>query len=287
MKLSLFYPNLSLNFNVKFICTKPEEIKKNCIYVNLQNVTNFDISDKIKNKILVVNETPLFDNSILSITVPNAYQELIRLLKIYYDLLNVNYKLIGILNDDFLNYKKMTSDLFKSFNKEKIDFIEQYDNIENLFKTINNFGKNKVDYIFLFFHSNELNQLNGLLYFDYIILPKSNYNNNNKNIYNINHYLQEDGLLIYNYDDFSDLSIIDNSISFSCYNDGMYNINDLTYHSKIITGSIYKNKKELTEFLFCFNNQEYIYYVFSLFILFDNIYQSSDRVQNFFSKYIL
>ena len=65
MKLSLFYPNLSLNFNVKFICTKPEEIKKNCIYVNLQNVTNFDISDKIKNKILVVNETPLFDNSIL------------------------------------------------------------------------------------------------------------------------------------------------------------------------------------------------------------------------------
>mgnify|MGYP003305290153 CR=1 FL=1 len=53
MKLSKFYPNVLNDFFVRSVVTNIDNIKKNCIFVNLDNLTNFDIPSSLKQHIFV------------------------------------------------------------------------------------------------------------------------------------------------------------------------------------------------------------------------------------------
>ena len=94
MKLSKFYPNVLNDFFVRSVVTNIHNIKKNCIFVNLDNLTNFDIPSSLKQHIFVVTQIPLLDQNIMSINVLNIYNELVRIFNIYYHL-NLQYTKIS------------------------------------------------------------------------------------------------------------------------------------------------------------------------------------------------
>lgn len=287
MKLSNFYSNTKYDFTVKNIVTSISKIKKNSIFVNLQNDTNIDIPSSIKDHVLVITQVPLYDINIMSINVLNIYDELIRIYNIFYNLNNHHTKLIGVLNDDFLNYTKIINDLFSYGLKEKNATISTLDDIDQIYDLIGSYYKKKFKYIFIVFHSSEIGLLEHLIYFDYIILPKTNHSSSLKAIMNLTKFLKDSGIILNNSSDFKDLFLSNQYISFGFDDNCLYKITNMKQHNKIITGSIYKNGTELTEFLFCINNYDYIYFFVSLFVLCDNEYQSVEQVHIFFSKYIL
>ena len=286
MKLSKFYQNINLDFNIKSVTSNINKIQKNCIFVNLQNHSFFKIDDAIKDHIIIVSSSPILDKSIYSIVVPNIKAEYIRLMKTLYNL-NINVpKLIGVLNDDFLNYEKVILDLYNNTTHDKISFINDFEDIDIIYNSIYNYQRRNIKYIFVLFHSSEILDFEDLLRFDYLILSKSSHTTFTKTLTSVDKLIRTNGIIIGNLDDFSDLSLQDNFIPFSFDTDSLYNIKNLTTHNKIITGELYKNKINLCEFLFCLTNYDYIYIIISLFILYDNEYQSINSAHIFFSKYI-
>ena len=81
MKLSKFYQNINLDFNIKSVKSNINKIQKNCIFVNLQNHSFFKIDDGIKDHVIIVSSSPILDKSIYSIVVPNIKAEYRRLMK--------------------------------------------------------------------------------------------------------------------------------------------------------------------------------------------------------------
>lgn len=287
MKLSDFYPNLNIDFKVNFITTNINKIKKNCIFINLQNHTNIVIHNSILESVFIVSQAPIISENTQSIVVLNLKEELVRLYKKFYNLSVQNTKLIGILNDDFYNYSKVIYDLFNDAIKDKIEVINSLDDIDAIYELIGKYSRKKVKYIFVLFHSSELIEYAQLLYFDYIILPKFSHTTSLKAIMNMNLLLSNSGILINNYDDFKDFFIPNSSVTFGFSSESTYHIRNIRQHNKIITGTIYKNHSELSELLLCLSNYDYIYFILSLFVFVDNEYQTTELVHIFFSKYIL
>lgn len=287
MKLSSFYPNIINDFEVNFITVNINDIKKNTIFINMNNDNILDIPKHLKNSILIVSEYPILDNTFLYIKTENIITEFAHIYNIYYKLEDSRYKLIGILNDDFFNYEKILTDLFNKHKQIKITFIKEYNDIDKLYTFLSNCNKKEYHYIFWIFHSSELNDIKGILKFDYILLPKSSYSTSFKSLFKIDSYVKSNGVFLANYDDFDDLVHLNNCISVSYNSNGIYNLANVSIHNKIITGTLYKNEMEISEVLFCLNNFDYIYFIISLFALFDNEFQTVDFVNIFFSKYIL
>lgn len=287
MKLSCFYPNIINDFEVKFVTTDISKIKKNSIFINIQNNDVSSIPKEYLTNVLIVNQTPILDSSYICLKTENILKELTHIYNIFYNLEECSYKLIGILNDDFLNYNKVLIDLFNKQKKMKITFIEENDNVDQLYKFLNNCKKKEYHYVFWIFHSSMLNDVLNILKFDYIILPKSSYNTSFKALSNIKDYVKSNGVFLANYDDFKDLIHFDNCISFGYNSEGLYNLSNISIHNKIVTGTLFKKDLELSEVLLCLNNFDYIYFITSLFALFDNEFQTIEFVHIFFSKYIL
>ena len=116
MKLSCFYPNIINDFEVKFVTTDISKIKKNSIFINIQNNDVSGIPKEYLTNVLIVNQTPILDTSYICLKTENILKDLTHIYNIFYNLEECSYKLIGILNDDFLNYNKILIDLF---NKQK------------------------------------------------------------------------------------------------------------------------------------------------------------------------
>ena len=286
MKLSKLYPNILNDFQVKNVTSKLNEIKKNTIYINTQNHQTINIPDSIKKTVLIVTKVQIPDTSIFSINVINIYDELVRIYSLYYGLTS-GTKVIGIINDDFLNYQKIVNDLYTNTIKEQAAIINTLDDIDTVYKTIGKYIKKKIKNIFVYFHSSEVADIVHQIYFDYIILPKSSHTTSLKSLMNTHSLLKQSGILIYNYDDFNDLFMPNKHISFGIDNRSLYQIRNIHHHNKIITGTIFKKDEELTEFLLCLSNNDYMYFIIALFVFFSNEFQSVELVHIFFSKYIL
>ena len=287
MKLSRFYPNILNDFNVVYITTNIDKIKNNCIFINLNNLTNLIIPKILKKHVFIVTQIPILDNSINSITVSDLNHELVRIYNIFFNLEQNKTKLVGILNDDCLDYSKVLSDLFNNIIKDKIAIINISSKIDEIYNLIGLYSKKKYKYIFIIFTSNEILDYLNILYFDYIILPKTYHTTSKKGIININKFLKTNGVIINNFEDFKDVIVPNYTVTFGFSNNCTYEIHNLKQHNKIFTGLIIKDKIELSEILVCINNIEYIYFIFALFAFFDNEYQSVDLIHIFFSKYIL
>ena len=287
MKLSRFYPNILNDFNVVYITTNIDKIKNNCIFINLNNLTNLIIPKILKKHVFIVTQIPILDNTINSITVSDLNHELVRIYNIFFNLEQNKTKLIGILNDEFLDYSKVLSDLFNNIIKDKIAIINISSKIDEIYNLIGLYSKKKYKYIFIIFTSNEILDYLNILYFDYIILPKTYHTTSKKGIIYINKFLKTNGVIINNFEDFKDVIVPNYTVTFGFSNNCTYEIHNLKQHNKIFTGLIIKDKIELSEILVCINNIEYIYFIFALFAFFDNEYQSVDLIHIFFSKYIL
>ena len=287
MKLSRFYPNILNDFNVVYITTNIDKIKNNCIFINLNNLTNLIIPKILKKHVFIVTQIPILDNTINSITVSDLNHELVRIYNIFFNLEQNKTKLVGILNDDCLDYSKVLSDLFNNIIKDKIAIINISSKIDEIYNLIGLYSKKKYKYIFIIFTSNEILDYLNILYFDYIILPKTYHTTSKKGIININKFLKTNGVIINNFEDFKDVIVPNYTVTFGFSNNCTYEIHNLKQHNKIFTGLIIKDKIELSEILVCINNIEYIYFIFALFAFFDNEYQSVDLIHIFFSKYIL
>lgn len=287
MKLSQFYPSVINDFNINYITTNINKIKKNSIFINMQNLSNFEITKSLTDNVFIVSAVPIIYPTNNSITVLNIEEELVRLYKIFYNLDRYHTKTIGVLNDDFYNYSKILYDLFDNVLKDKIEVINSFEDIDDLYQQIGTLSKKKAKYIFVVFHSSDLIEYTNLIYFEYILLSKSSHSTSIKTIMNINLFLSKSGILINNYDDFNDLLMPNSSVTFGFNQNSTYYVTNIRQHNKVITGTIYKNFSELSELLLCLSNYDYIYFILALFAFIDNEYQTTELVHIFFSKYIL
>lgn len=287
VKLTDFYPSLKIENNVKGICSKQENIKKNYIYIDLENEQIDLVKIASKKPVLIISRRILNLENIPCLMVDNPKNEYLKLQQLIIKSDCYNPQFICFINDCFLDFKSVISDIFNKVISSSFYIIDDIQDVDFLYERIKKFSVKGVKYFIFILHSKELDILCDFMKFDYIIYPITNHTSEMLVTEQVPILLKSDGLLIYNKDDFSkDFNMLEKTISFGSSSDADYNTSLVFKKDKMQIFNVIHKDKQL-EFLTCFKRIDYIYLIQALMIFLDNESIDIFKLKSFLNKYII